>query len=149
MAQGEGIGERLHRKYGEDVVVRVGMRYGNPSIRSQLQAFEDAGIRKLLVLPLYPQYSGSTNASTFDALARDFMQRRLLPGPAIHQPLPGLSALYPGHGGSHSRLPGSARQRRQTGIQLPRRTPNVSCSRATPISTNAIKPRSGWPQPWG
>ncbi|MCG8392290.1 MAG: ferrochelatase [Pseudomonadales bacterium] len=79
LAQGEGIGERLHRKYGEDVVVRVGMRYGNPSIRSQLQAFEDAGIRKLLVLPLYPQYSGSTNASTFDALARDFMQRRLLP----------------------------------------------------------------------
>ena len=79
LAQGEGIRERLHRKYGEDVQVRVAMRYGNPSIRSQLQAFEDAGIRKLLVLPLYPQYSGSTNASTFDALARDFMQRRLLP----------------------------------------------------------------------
>ena len=79
LAQGDGIRERLQRKYGDAVEVRVAMRYGSPSIPSQLQAFEDAGIRKLLVLPLYPQYSASTNASTFDALARDFMKRRLLP----------------------------------------------------------------------
>ena len=78
LAQGKGIQERLHQKYGENVVVRVGMRYGNPSIASQLQAFEDEGIRKLVVLPLYPQYSGSTNGSTFDALARNFLTRRLV-----------------------------------------------------------------------
>ena len=79
LAQGEGIQERLRQTYGEKVVVRVGMRYGNPSIASQLQAFEDEGVRKLVVLPLYPQYSGSTNGSTFDAVARDFLKRRLLP----------------------------------------------------------------------
>ena len=79
LAQGEGIRQRLQSKYGDDVVVRVAMRYGNPSIASQLQAFEDEGIRKLVVLPLYPQYSGSTNGSTFDAVAQDFMGRRLLP----------------------------------------------------------------------
>jgi len=79
LAQGEGIRQRLQSKYGDDVVVRVAMRYGNPSIASQLQAFENEGIRKLIVLPLYPQYSGSTNGSTFDAVAQDFMARRLLP----------------------------------------------------------------------
>jgi len=77
--QADGIRERLQQKYGDGVVVRLAMRYGNPSIASQLQAMEDDGVRQLLVLPLYPQYSASTNASTFDALARDFMQRRWLP----------------------------------------------------------------------
>ena len=77
--QADGIRERLQQKYGDGVVVRLAMRYGTPSIASQLQAMEDDGVRQLLVLPLYPQYSASTNASTFDALARDFMQRRWLP----------------------------------------------------------------------
>ncbi len=74
--QADGIRERLQQKYGDGVVVRLAMRYGNPSIASQLQSMEDDGVRQLLVLPLYPQYSASTNASTFDALPRDFMQRR-------------------------------------------------------------------------
>jgi len=77
--QADGIRARLQKKYGDGVVVRLAMRYGNPSIASQLQAMEDDGVRQLLVLPLYPQYSASTNASTFDAVARDFMQRRWLP----------------------------------------------------------------------
>ncbi|MEP5230578.1 MAG: ferrochelatase [Alloalcanivorax sp.] len=77
--QADGIRARLQQKYGDGVVVRLAMRYGNPSIASQLQAMEDDGVRQLLVLPLYPQYSASTNASTFDAVARDFMQRRWLP----------------------------------------------------------------------
>lgn len=75
----KGIRERLQKQYGDDVVVKLGMRYGNPSIPSQLQEMEDEGVRQLLVLPLYPQYSGSTNGSTFDALARDFTQRRWIP----------------------------------------------------------------------
>ena len=37
------------------------------------------GVRKLVVLPLYPQYSASTTASTFDAIAKDFTKRRWLP----------------------------------------------------------------------
>ena len=39
----------------------------------------DAGARQLLVLPLYPQYSGPTGGSTFDAVAEDFRKRRWLP----------------------------------------------------------------------
>jgi ferrochelatase len=40
---------------------------------------KDKGARKLLVLPLYPQYSAPTGASTFDAVAEDFRHRRWLP----------------------------------------------------------------------
>jgi ferrochelatase len=38
-----------------------------------------AGVRKLIVLPLYPQYSAATTGSTFDAIADEFKQRRWLP----------------------------------------------------------------------
>lgn len=78
-AQSRGVRQRLQAKYGDDVVVRHAMRYGSPAITDVLQEMEEAGVRKLVVLPLYPQYSGSTNASTFDALAKDFARRRWLP----------------------------------------------------------------------
>ncbi len=77
--QCEAIRADLKGRYGDDVVVEFAMRYGNPSITSALQKLEDQGVRKLLVLPLYPQYSGATTASTFDAIAQDFMKRRWLP----------------------------------------------------------------------
>jgi ferrochelatase len=51
------------------VQVALGMRYGNPSIRSGLEALRQAGARRILVLPLYPQYSAATTASTMDAVA--------------------------------------------------------------------------------
>ncbi|MCL4409412.1 MAG: ferrochelatase [Gammaproteobacteria bacterium] len=78
-AQTEGVRERLKALYGDDVVVEFGMRYGNPSIASAIEKLMQQGVRKLVVLPLYPQYSGSTSASTFDAIAHDFMKRRWLP----------------------------------------------------------------------
>ncbi len=77
--QCEGIRAVLQKTYGDNVVVGFAMRYGNPSISSVLDEMEAQGVRQLLVLPLYPQYSGSTSASTFDAVARDFAQRRWLP----------------------------------------------------------------------
>jgi ferrochelatase len=44
------------------------MRYGNPSMPSQLDALKAEGFTKILILPLYPQYSGTTTASVFDAV---------------------------------------------------------------------------------
>ena len=55
------------------------MRYGNPSIPSVLQDLFSAGVQRLVVLPLYPQYAGPTTGSTFDEVASDFMRRRWLP----------------------------------------------------------------------
>lgn len=77
--QCDAIRSQMQERYGDDVVVEFAMRYGNPSIASALQKLEDQGVRRLLVLPLYPQYSGATTASTFDAIAQDFTGRRWLP----------------------------------------------------------------------
>ncbi len=53
---------------GCNVLVRPAMRYGNPSIASQLDALKAEGAARILILPLYPQYSGTTTASVFDAV---------------------------------------------------------------------------------
>jgi ferrochelatase len=57
-----------------DVVVDWGMRYGNPSLESAIDRLADQGCDRLLLLPLYPQYSAATSATAcdkvFEALAK-------------------------------------------------------------------------------
>ncbi|RZJ12609.1 MAG: ferrochelatase [Haliea sp.] len=53
---------------GAPVEVRYAMRYGNPSIASQLDQLKADGVTRVLILPAYPQYSGTTTASVFDAV---------------------------------------------------------------------------------
>jgi len=53
---------------GQPVLVRYAMRYGNPSIASQLSQLKAEGVERVLILPAYPQYSGTTTASVFDAV---------------------------------------------------------------------------------
>ena len=77
--QTHAIRTRLREQYGEQVHVELAMRYGNPSVSSVVDSMLEAGCRKLVVLPLYPQYSASTTGSVFDALAADFTKRRWLP----------------------------------------------------------------------
>ena len=77
--QADALRETLTHKFGDQVVVEFAMRYGAPSIPDVLQGMLQSGVRQLLVLPLYPQYSGATTGSTFDALAADFTCRRWLP----------------------------------------------------------------------
>jgi len=74
-----GLRERLQAHAGDGLMVECAMRYGNPSIASVIERMQQAGVTRLLVLPLYPQYSGATTASTFDAIAEDFRTRRWLP----------------------------------------------------------------------
>ncbi|WP_019044056.1 ferrochelatase, partial [Comamonas testosteroni] len=57
------LGER-----GHNVLVLPAMRYGTPSIAAQLDALKKDGATRILILPLYPQYSGTTTASVFDAV---------------------------------------------------------------------------------
>jgi ferrochelatase len=68
------LGERGHR-----VLVRYAMRYGNPSIASELDALKAAGADRILVLPLYPQYSGTTTATVIDAVADWARRTRRVP----------------------------------------------------------------------
>lgn len=77
--QAEALALALVERGHQNLVVDFAMRYGNPSISAVVQRMMEQGVRRLLVLPLYPQYSGSTTASTFDALSEDFRRRRWLP----------------------------------------------------------------------
>lgn len=78
-AQYAALQLELKKHYGDNVIVDWAMRYGQPSISQAIDKMMAAGVRKLLVLPLYPQYSATTTASTFDAVAEDFTKRRWLP----------------------------------------------------------------------
>ncbi len=64
---------------GHRVRVLLGMRYGNPSIPSQLAALKAEGFKRILILPLYPQYSGTTSASVFDAVYTWAAKTRTVP----------------------------------------------------------------------
>ena len=77
--QCEAIRSALGEAVDEPYRVELGMRYGNPSIRSALEKLRSYNIRKLLVLPLYPQYSAATTASTFDAVADVLKTWRIVP----------------------------------------------------------------------
>ncbi|WP_240206942.1 ferrochelatase [Vibrio sp. CyArs1] len=50
--------------------VELGMSYGNPSLKDGLSRLLDQGVDKVVVLPLYPQYSGTTTAAAFDGIAK-------------------------------------------------------------------------------
>ena len=73
--QAELLTEKMQRT-GTGVIVELAMRYGQPSIESVMQKFQEQGVDRLLVLPLYPQYSATTTASTFDAIFRVMGRQR-------------------------------------------------------------------------
>lgn len=70
---------------GDNVIVELGMSYGNPSIESAVSRLLSQNVEKIIVLPLYPQYSSSTTASVFDAFARGLAQhKKMVPFEFIH-----------------------------------------------------------------
>ena len=73
--QAEAMQERL----GEAVTVDWAMRYGEPTIADKLQRLMDAGCDRILLAPLYPQYSGATTATVFDKAADKLRAMRWQP----------------------------------------------------------------------
>jgi ferrochelatase len=57
----------------------LAMRYGQPSIASALRELRAANVQRLVVIPLYPQYSATTTASVFDAVSDELRNWRELP----------------------------------------------------------------------
>ncbi len=78
---GRALALELKDDAGPPISVEVGMRYGSPSLESGLQKLTEAGCGRVLLLPLYPQYSGTTTGSTFDALFQ--AQKRLVEEPEV------------------------------------------------------------------
>jgi ferrochelatase len=77
--QQEKLQQRLDATAPGQYHVALGMRYGNPSIASAVDALRDKGVEALTVLPLYPQNSCSSTGSSFDALAAALRQHRFVP----------------------------------------------------------------------
>jgi ferrochelatase len=74
------LAEGLQALWGESgPLVRWAMRYGNPNVRDELVSLQQAGVRRLLVVPLYPQYCASTTGSVFDAVTRVLQRWRDVP----------------------------------------------------------------------
>ena len=69
----------VQTQLGNTASVKLGMRYGNPSIQKALREFQNEGVRKIIVLPLYPQYAAATTGSTFDAVTRELQKWRFVP----------------------------------------------------------------------
>jgi len=76
-AQSEKLAEAISDH--DHVVVDWAMRYGNPSIRSRIDALTSQGCDRLLVVPLYPQYSAATSATVCDEVCRVLGDMRAQP----------------------------------------------------------------------
>lgn len=75
----EGMQQELDARFPGAVNVELAMSYGDPSVDTAVDRLLARGARRLLVLPMYPQYSGTTTASVIDAVARKFNQLRWIP----------------------------------------------------------------------
>ena len=89
--------ETMQRVLGETVMVDWAMRYGSPSIADRLDALKAAGCDRILIAPLYPQYSSATTATGFDEVARVLGKMRWQPAirtlPAYHDDPAYIAAL--------------------------------------------------------
>ncbi len=86
-AQAAGLEARLNE--GADnpaVIVRVAMRYGNPSLASVLDELQAGGIERILAFPMYPQYAGATTGSSLEQLFGDAGRRRVVPSIRVVAP---------------------------------------------------------------
>ena len=73
--------EKLAASFANDrrITVDWAMRYGNPSIPSRLDALEKRGCKRILVVPLYPQYAAATTASVCDKVFESLIKLRWQP----------------------------------------------------------------------
>ena len=67
------------KRRAQDVAVELGMLYSTPDVAQGLDALRAAGAQRIVVLPLFPQYSGTTNAAALDQVGRALRSWRFVP----------------------------------------------------------------------
>lgn len=92
-----GQAEALQARMEGNADVRYAMRYGNPSVADQLAAMKAAGCNRILIAPLYPQYSGATTGTVLDEAYATLTDMRWHPAirtlPAYHDDARYIGAL--------------------------------------------------------
>ena len=71
--------QALQARLGDAVMVSHAMRYGSPAVGTEIQRLKDAGCERILVAPLYPQYSAATTATVTDAVGAQLAKMRWQP----------------------------------------------------------------------
>ena len=66
----DAVGSELSRRTGGKIITALAMTYGTPSVRSVIADLMRNGVRRLLVLPLFPQYSATSTGAALDAVTR-------------------------------------------------------------------------------
>ena len=69
----------LRWRFNDELIVRHAMRYGKPAIREMISAMKREGATRILVAPLYPQYSAATTATVVDAVGAALATMRWQP----------------------------------------------------------------------
>jgi len=73
----------LQQLLGKQAMVELAMRYGSPDIKHRLECMREQGVEELIVLPLYPQYSGTTTETVFTAVTTAL--KELEWSPTVHK----------------------------------------------------------------
>lgn len=79
LAQTEALQAELAARGMGDLVLACAMRYGSPSVASALEVMRTRQVERLLVVPLYPQYSAASTASALDGVFQELMLQRNVP----------------------------------------------------------------------
>jgi protoporphyrin/coproporphyrin ferrochelatase len=85
-AQYEKLQTVLKADFGDDVEVEFSMRYGNPSTESRVNSLLEKGCRRIVFMPLYPQYAGATWATANDQMFRALMKTTWQPAVRTVEP---------------------------------------------------------------
>ncbi|PLK45062.1 ferrochelatase [Emticicia sp. TH156] len=70
---------QLQQALGDTYVVKLAMRYQNPSIEKSLKAFQSMGLSKIIVIPFFPQYASATTGSVYEEVMRIIGQWQIIP----------------------------------------------------------------------
>jgi ferrochelatase len=79
MFHGMDLMTKLKKSLGDEFAVSLGMRYQKPTIVSALEELLTQNVRKIIVLPLFPQYASATTGSVFEQVMDDIKGRLVLP----------------------------------------------------------------------
>ena len=76
---GQDLAEGVQAELGDQALVRLAFQFGEPSIPRAFQAFADAGIRQVCVVPLFPQYASASTGSAVQAAIEAAAERWVIP----------------------------------------------------------------------
>ncbi|WP_040949839.1 ferrochelatase [Gorillibacterium massiliense] len=80
----------LQKRLGSGFHVELGLAYSEPDVEQAIAAFEQAGITRIVILPMFPQYSSTTTATVYDSVSFAALGKRRADGPAAKRFVPAL-----------------------------------------------------------